>query len=97
MQISNRFTIAIHILPVLSVPPWKMKYKITSDFLADSVNVNPVVIRKILSQLKGAGLIDVRRGSGGASWQQSRKMNSTAGWAAQSSGLRGKRRTVPYT
>ena len=39
----------------------------TSDFLAASVNVNPVIIRKLLTQLKGAGLITVQRGSGGAS------------------------------
>lgn len=65
MQISSRFTIAIHIFACIDA--FEDEYKITSDFLADSVNVNPVVIRKILSQLKGAGLIDVRRGSGGTS------------------------------
>ena len=35
--------------------------------MASSVNVNPVVIRKILSQLKANELITVQRGSGGAS------------------------------
>jgi len=40
-------------------------YKITSDFLASSINVNSVIIRKILSQLKNAGLIEVARGTGG--------------------------------
>jgi len=39
--------------------------KITSDFLASSINVNPVIIRKILSQLRNAGLIEVARGTGG--------------------------------
>ena len=38
----------------------------TSDFLASSVNVNPVVIRKILQQLKNAKIVRVIRGSGGA-------------------------------
>ena len=38
----------------------------TSDFLASSVNVNPVVIRRILQQLKKAGIVRVTRGSGGA-------------------------------
>ena len=42
-------------------------HKITSDFLADSIQVNPVVIRRLLSQLKVAGLVRVQRGSGGAS------------------------------
>lgn len=40
-------------------------HKVTSDFLAGSTNVNPVIIRKILGQLKGAGLIEVARGTGG--------------------------------
>ena len=46
---------------------FKDKFKLTSDFLAKSTNVNPVIIRKILGQLKNAGLIEVNRGSGGAS------------------------------
>ncbi|MDE5932194.1 MAG: Rrf2 family transcriptional regulator [Lachnospiraceae bacterium] len=64
MQISSRFTIAIHMLACIDV--FKDEYKITSDFLASSINVNPVIIRKILSQLKDAGLIEVKRGPGGA-------------------------------
>lgn len=46
---------------------FKDKYKLTSDFLAGSVNVNPVIIRRLLQKLKGAGLVEVARGSGGAS------------------------------
>jgi len=38
---------------------------VTSDFLAASINTNPVIIRKILTQLKNAGLITVARGTGG--------------------------------
>lgn len=34
--------------------------------LVSSVNVNPVVIRKILQQLKAAEIVRVIRGSGGA-------------------------------
>ncbi len=65
MQISSRFTIAVHIFTCIEY--FKNDYKITSDFLAGSTNVNPVIIRKILSQLKAAGLVNVARGSGGAS------------------------------
>ncbi len=65
MQISSRFTIAIHIFACINT--FEREYKMTSDFLAASVNVNPVIIRKLLTQLKGAGLITVQRGSGGAS------------------------------
>lgn len=63
MQISSRFTIAVHVL--ICIETFKNDYKVTSDFLASSVNVNPVVIRRLLQQLKKAGLINVRRGSGG--------------------------------
>ena len=63
MQISSRFTIALHIFACIDV--FGKDYKITSEFLAGSIQTNPVIIRKILSQLKEAGLIRVRRGTGG--------------------------------
>lgn len=65
MQISSRFTIAIHIFSCIDT--FQDEHKITSDFLASSINVNPVIIRRLLGQLKEAGLICVQRGSGGAS------------------------------
>lgn len=63
MQISSKFTVALHIFTC--VDAFGNEYKITSDFLAGSINTNPVIIRKILSQLKNAGLIMVARGTGG--------------------------------
>ena len=63
MQISSRFTVALHIFACVDV--FKDDYKVTSDFLAGSINTNPVIIQKILAQLKGAGLISVARGTGG--------------------------------
>lgn len=65
MQISSRFTIAVHIFACIET--FQEEYKITSEFLAASTNVNPVIIRKILAQLKSAQLVNVTRGSGGAS------------------------------
>lgn len=64
MQISSRFTLAIHIFACIDT--FGSEYKVTSDFLAGSTNVNPVIIRKILGQLKGSGLVEVARGTGGA-------------------------------
>lgn len=64
MQISSRLTMAIHILSCIDT--FKDDYKVTSDFLAGSVNVNPVIIRRLLQQLKSAGIIEVARGAGGA-------------------------------
>lgn len=69
MQISSRFTIAVHIL--ICIETFKNDYKITSDFLASSVNANAVVIRRLLQQLKKAGIINVKRGSGGAEMARS--------------------------
>ena len=65
MQISSRFTIAIHILACIEV--FGKDYKITSEFLASSIHANPVIIRNLLSKLKQAGLVHVARGTGGAS------------------------------
>lgn len=64
MQISSRFTIAVH--TIILIETMKNEMKVTSDLIASSVNVNPVVIRRILQQLKKAGIIQVKRGSGGA-------------------------------
>lgn len=63
MQISSRFTLAIHIFACIDT--FGTTYKVTSEFLAGSTNVNPVIIRKLLGQLKNAGLIKVARGTGG--------------------------------
>ena len=63
MQISSRFTIALHVFTCVDV--FRDQYKVTSDFLAGSIGTNPVIIRNILSQLRKGGLITVARGTGG--------------------------------
>lgn len=65
MQISSKFTIAIHIFSCIYV--FEKKQKITSEFLASSTNINPAIIRKILQQLKAHKLVKITRGVGGAS------------------------------
>ena len=65
MQISSRFTIAVHIFAYIDY--FQKEQKVTSDTLAASVNVNPAIIRRLLLQLKSAGLIEVKRGTGGTS------------------------------
>ena len=64
MQISSRFTIAVHVL--IAIETFKKDHKITSEFLASSANVNPTVIRRLLQQLKKADIVTVKRGSGDA-------------------------------
>ncbi|CAM5793129.1 MULTISPECIES: Rrf2 family transcriptional regulator [Brevibacillus] len=63
MKISSRFSIAVHILSLLAIA--KDAHG-TSEWIAGSVNTNPVTIRRILGQLKKAGLVNVRAGTGGA-------------------------------
>lgn len=61
-QISTRLSMAVHTLCLVSMVP----HECTGDFIAGSVNTNPVVIRRIMGMLKKAGLVDVRPGVGGA-------------------------------
>lgn len=64
MPLSSRFTIALHMLTVMDV---FKDQKVTSQLMSDSIGVNPVVVRKLLTQLKTADIVTVKRGSGGAS------------------------------
>jgi DNA-binding IscR family transcriptional regulator len=63
--VNSQLTIAAHILAVLA--HHKDDGAITSDVLADGFGTNPVVIRRVLSKLKKAGLIAGRAGVGGGS------------------------------
>jgi DNA-binding IscR family transcriptional regulator len=63
VQVSTKFTIAIHVLTATAY--FSKDHKITSEMLAASVGCNPVIIRNIMGQLKKAGLIQVKRGPGG--------------------------------
>ena len=62
MQISSRFTMAIHMFTCIDAFP---DQKMTIYFMAASIGTNPVIIRKLLQQLKSAGLLTVARGTGG--------------------------------
>lgn len=67
MKISSRFTVAVHILSLIN---YDRNVICTSEWIAESVNTNPVVIRRVMGKLKNAGLIDIRRGLGGATLQK---------------------------
>ena len=64
MQLSSRFTIAVHMLAALAL--FEGDRRVTSDFLAGSIQVNPVVIRRLLLMLKAEGLVTVARGRNGS-------------------------------
>ena len=63
MQFSARLTMATHIL--LAVDYFSGDVRTTSEFLAGSVGTNPVIVRRILGQLRSAGLVTVEPGVGG--------------------------------
>ena len=63
MHFSTRFTVAVHTL--LCIEYFKDE-KNTSEFIASSVGVNPVVIRRVLGQLKKAGFISTDSPKSGA-------------------------------
>ncbi len=61
MPSSSRFPVAIHVLALLA----RSEDCSTSEAIAESVCTNPVVIRRLLSQLREAGIVGARCGPGG--------------------------------
>jgi Rrf2 family protein len=61
MRTSCRFAMAVHVLAVLA---YKDGDRVTSEFLACSVNTNPVMIRRLLLVLQQARLVETRKGAG---------------------------------
>lgn len=64
MPLSSRFTIALHMLSLIGTGT---NQKMTSQLMADSIGVNPVVVRRVLGYLRAADIVSVKRGHGGAS------------------------------
>jgi len=71
MAANSRLTIAVHALAWLALARRRGHEVLTSDQVAASVNTNPVIIRRSLSDLRRAGLVDVRHGAG-AGWSLAR-------------------------
>ena len=63
MQITSKFTIAVHVITAIDY--FKDKETVTSSFLAGSVGVNPVIIRTVMSALREAGIISISQGKSG--------------------------------
>ena len=55
---------AVHVLTVLA---YKEGDRVTSSFLAGSVNTNPVIIRRLLLALQRARLVETGKGAGSGS------------------------------
>lgn len=65
-MINSRFTVAVHLLALMSAGPERCSGRaITSEMAAESVNTNPVVVRRILGALRKAGLVSSHPGPTG--------------------------------
>ncbi len=64
MQITSKFTVAVHILTCIDI--FGSQMRVTSDFLSGSTGVNAVIVRNVLGQLRNTGIVETRQGSGGA-------------------------------
>ena len=63
MRIANRFSIGVHILSLLGV---LRDAEHTSEWMAGSIGVNPVVVRNVTGMLRRAGLVRTQQGVAGA-------------------------------
>lgn len=63
MQITSRFTIAVHIITCIDY--LRDGDPVTSKVLAGSVGVNPVIIRTVIGKLKEAGIVSISQGKSG--------------------------------
>lgn len=57
-----RFATAIHILTLLA---YMEEEVLSSEFIAGSINVNPVLVRKELINLRNHGMVQSKEGKGG--------------------------------
>ncbi|MCA1637067.1 MAG: Rrf2 family transcriptional regulator, partial [Acidobacteria bacterium] len=64
MAANSKFSIAVHVLAILAR---SCDERIKSDYIAKSVNTNPVVIRRLLSTLYESGLVVSQTGTCGGS------------------------------
>ena len=62
MSTSSRFAVAVHVLTLMAGAGDEA---VKSDYVATSVNTNPVVIRRILCALSRAQLVTSQKGSAG--------------------------------
>lgn len=61
---NGRFATSIHILTLLALEKDKF---LSSEYIAGSININPVLVRKEISNLRQMGLIESKEGKGGGS------------------------------
>jgi Rrf2 family protein len=65
MNVSTRFTVTLHMLTLLASQPGEA---LTSEYIAGSVNTNPVVVRRLMKVLRERGWVSSQPGNGGG-WE----------------------------
>lgn len=60
MAVSTKLSVAVHILTLIGS---KEATQVNSEYIAGSIHTNPVVVRRYMSALKKAGLIESSRGA----------------------------------
>lgn len=73
---SSRFSISLHILTLLDEAKGTL---VSSEYLAGSININPVLVRKEIMNLRKYGFVDSKEGKGGGSFLAKNASNINLG------------------
>lgn len=69
MQITNKFTIGVHV--ICAIEYFMRDMEVTSSLLSLSTGANHVTVRTVISDLREAGLIDISQGKTGIKLKKS--------------------------
>ncbi|UKT64830.1 Rrf2 family transcriptional regulator [Pedobacter mucosus] len=72
----SRFSISLHILTLLDDAHGTI---VSSDYLAGSININPVLVRKEIMNLRKHGFVESKEGKGGGSFLAKKAENINLG------------------
>jgi Rrf2 family protein len=75
MAANGRLTIAVHALTWMALVADRGRAVVTAEQIAASINTHPVVVRRTLTVLRSAGIVEGRRGPG-AGWSLTRPAES---------------------
>ena len=62
---NSSFSISVHILTLLASAKGEL---LSSEYMAGSININPVLVRKELINLRNHGLVASKEGKNGGAW-----------------------------